>query len=855
MEKLLEKYNIPNEIKENFKKEAEDRRLTKDQMKKVLDKLKQEYEAAKIHPGEAIGIVTAESFGEPGTQMSTSADEKIIIKHNKKIKIVKIGKFIDKLMKNHRFMNINNADVSDLRNLNIYVPSLNKQEKIKWKKVMGCSRHKSPKKLLKLTTRSGREIIATDNHSFVIRKHNKITPIMGKTLNIGDRIPIMGYLPENCIDSINILDHTQLPAEAIIKNNKIQYKNYYVKPIPNNLKLNKKTGWFFGAYLSEGNATNGQTSISNMDDSFKLNINKFTKYIGLDYKEKYNTRGFALARDFIISSSLLSRFIKSVCNTGSKNKKIPEFAYSAKPEFVSTLLKGYFDGDGNISVSRKMIRVSSNSKELIDGIALLLTRFKIFSNKRKDKKGQYWLHIPYKYAELFQKHIDLDIPKKKKALQKLVEVAKQRNSISLDQTDMISGFDNLIYDLAKKIGIRTRYINNFTKRQKIGRTTLQRYIKKFKTLSLKNNININKELKILKTMFNSDVIWDEIKEIKYIKSSNKYVYDLTVPGLETFTTSEGIITHNTLNVFHFAGVAEVAVSLGLPRLIEIFDARKEIKTPMMEIYIQKPLNKDPNKVKKIAAQIKEIKLEELAESFVTNIAKLQIEVNLNKKHLREVGLTEEKLVQALNENLKASQTRLGTNKVIIKSKATENELIELYKLKEKAKKTYVHGIKGIKQVLPVKSQNEFMIITAGSNLKEVLQLKNIDAHKTTTNDLFEIQKVLGIEATRQAVINETLKVIQDQGLDVDIRHIMFISDMLTSTSAIKGITRSGITGEKESVLARASFETPVRHLISASLLGEEDQLNSVIENVMLNQPVPLGTGLPDLITKLKEKIK
>lgn len=314
-------------------------------------------------------------------------------------------------------------------------------------------------------------------------------------------------------------------------------------------------------------------------------------------------------------------------------------------------------------------------------------------------------------------------------------------------------------------------------------------------------------------------------------------------------------TQMVLRTFHFAGVTELAVSLGLPRLIEIFDARKEIKTPMMEIYIEKPYNKDPDRVKKIAAQIKEIKLEEFATSIVTNITKMQIEIELNKKRLREVGISDEKLVQALNENIKTAQARLGTDKIILKSKAKENEFKELYKLKEKARKTYVHGIKGIRQVSPVKSQNEFMILTAGSNLKEVLQIKDIDTEKTTTNDLFEIQKVLGVEAARQAVMNETLKVLHDQGLDVDIRHVMFIADMLTSTGTIKGITRSGITGGKESVLARASFETPVKHLITASLLGEEDKLNSVIENVMLNQPVPLGTGLPDLVTKLKEENK
>ena len=129
-------------------------------------------------------------------------------------------------------------------------------------------------------------------------------------------------------------------------------------------------------------------------------------------------------------------------------------------------------------------------------------------------------------------------------------------------------------------------------------------------------------------------------------------------------------------------------------------------------------------------------------------------------------------------------------------------------------------------------------------------MKDVDASRTTTNDIFEIFKVLGIEATRQAIINETSKIYEDQGLDVDVRHMMFMADIITNSGKIKGITRSGITSEKESVLARASFETPIKHIINASLVGEEDKLNSVIANVMLNQPVPLGTGLPDLVLKI-----
>jgi len=111
--------------------------------------------------------------------------------------------------------------------------------------------------------------------------------------------------------------------------------------------------------------------------------------------------------------------------------------------------------------------------------------------------------------------------------------------------------------------------------------------------------------------------------------------------------------------------------------------------------------------------------------------------------------------------------------------------------------------------------------------------------------------VLGIEAARQSIINEVFKVIETQGLNVDIRHIMLVADTMCITGQIKGITRYGIVGEKASVLARASFETPIKHIINAALIGEVDKLDSVVENVMLNQPVPVGTGLPGLITKFK----
>ncbi|MEK6826063.1 MAG: DNA-directed RNA polymerase subunit A'' [Nanoarchaeota archaeon] len=310
-------------------------------------------------------------------------------------------------------------------------------------------------------------------------------------------------------------------------------------------------------------------------------------------------------------------------------------------------------------------------------------------------------------------------------------------------------------------------------------------------------------------------------------------------------------TQMTLNVFHFAGVSEMSVSAGLPRLIEIFDARETIKTPMMNVYLDSPHNKDPVSVKKVAGLIKEVKLSDVASNFFINVQKSQVEVILNKRKMRQFSLNEKDVLSKVSKAFKDSNARLGVGKILLNIKNEGNYLVELYKLKEKTKDTIIAGVKGVKQVLPVKSGNEFMILTAGSNLKETFKISEVDAYRTTSNDVHEVKKVLGVEAARQTIINEALKVIGDQGIDVDIRHIMFIADVITNSGKIKGVTRSGITGEKESVLARASFETPIKHIVNASLIGEEDKLNSVIENVMLNQPVPLGTGLPDLVIKMK----
>lgn len=309
-------------------------------------------------------------------------------------------------------------------------------------------------------------------------------------------------------------------------------------------------------------------------------------------------------------------------------------------------------------------------------------------------------------------------------------------------------------------------------------------------------------------------------------------------------------TQMTLNTFHFAGVAEMNVTMGLPRIIEILDGRKEISTPTMEVYLKSPYNKSPD-VKKLALALKETKMGEIVQEFVINIVESRLDAILNEKKMKDIVITPAKLQGEIKKRIKGVVVKMeDSNTISFKLKGKEERnLNEIYKLKEKVKECYVKGIKGVVQVLPVKRKDEYIILTSGTNLAKVMELEFVDATRTTCNDIHEINEVLGIEAGRQAIIDEVVKVIEAQGLNVDIRHIMLASDTMCQSGKIKGITRYGVVSEKASVLARASFETPIKHVINAALMGEVDTLNSVVENVMLNQLVPVGTGLPGLLQK------
>ena len=304
-------------------------------------------------------------------------------------------------------------------------------------------------------------------------------------------------------------------------------------------------------------------------------------------------------------------------------------------------------------------------------------------------------------------------------------------------------------------------------------------------------------------------------------------------------------TQMTMRTFHYAGVTELNVTLGLPRLIEIVDARKDIATPTMDIYFTEERRNDEEFVRTLANQIGKSTINDVLSDFNLNYGTMEVEAVLDNKKIEEKRLDRDEINAIIEKTFK--KATINNNHIIVPSQKSDKsdskfEIRELRLLADKVRDLQISGIKGIGKVIIRKDDREWIIHTEGSNLKEILDMEGIDPVRTTTNNIHEIGEVLGIEAARQSIINEAQNTLSEQGLSVDVRHIMLVADIMTSEGVVKSIGRHGISGEKSSVLARAAFEETGKHLLNASIRGEVDDLTGIIENIIIGQPIPLGTG-------------
>jgi DNA-directed RNA polymerase subunit A" len=314
-------------------------------------------------------------------------------------------------------------------------------------------------------------------------------------------------------------------------------------------------------------------------------------------------------------------------------------------------------------------------------------------------------------------------------------------------------------------------------------------------------------------------------------------------------------TQMTMRTFHYAGVAEINVTLGLPRLIEIMDARKEPSTPTMTIHLRPEWARDRDKAREVSWQIEAAPLHEFGDITI-DMENMQVAVQLNvavcEKRKISPGTIMETGPRKIRERRHFRDFDFDANEkqaMITFLPKNRESYQNLFQLAEHVRNVIVQGIDDIERVVVRKEGEEYILYTEGSNLKDVFEVDGVDTTRTKTNNISEISEVLGIEAARNAIIAEALSTLGEQGILVDVRHIMLVADMMCMDGEVKQIGRHGIAGEKESVLSRAAFEVTVNHLLDAAVANEVDELNGVTENIIVGQPIQLGTGDVKLIAK------
>jgi DNA-directed RNA polymerase subunit A" len=364
-------------------------------------------------------------------------------------------------------------------------------------------------------------------------------------------------------------------------------------------------------------------------------------------------------------------------------------------------------------------------------------------------------------------------------------------------------------------------------------------------IKIKNDLK--KKLRAVRTKLNKEKL-DEILRQVVEKYEKAQVEPREAVGIVAAQSIGEPGTQMTMRTFHYAGVGAIYITLGLPRIIEIVDARKKLSTPTMKVKLEVEFASERNKAEEIAMEIEETHIRDIGK-IEAAIDDMSLWIVLNEKELerRYIKRVEvEEKIKDIGTDVLVEEVEGGKLRMQVKNKSYH----ELLRLEAKVSNTLVKGIEGIRRALVRRDPSgEYVLYTEGSALKKVLKIDGVDFKRTTTNNINEIFDVLGIEAARNAIVEEMVSTLDEQGLDVDPRHITLIADTMTMDGEVKQIGRHGIAGEKASVLSRAAFEVTVDNLLEAAMHGETDELKGVTENVIVGQPIKLGTGAIELIAR------
>jgi DNA-directed RNA polymerase II subunit RPB1 len=849
--------------------------------------------AAWAQPGEQVGIIAAQSIGEPATQMSAIASSFVIIEKHGSVYSGPIGTFIDDLLTNSKVKTLGpDSVVLDLEEP-MKIIGVSTNEKTSWREISQISRHPANGGLVEVHTRSGRKTTATLTHSFLKRSKEGIVPVLGSDLTVGMRIPVARYIP------------TMEKPLAIAKQGSTVFT------------LNKEFGWVCGIYLADGCLNGTHVNISKIAPIVETRLSAFAKKHGMQFSTLLYKGQYGPSKTNSLKSKDLKDFLKATFGEGSFTKGVGSLAYAAPLTFIQGIIGGFFDGDGNISVSKQLIRASSRSKTLLQGINRLLGYCSMFgvlgeeTSVRIPDAVQYTLTIPRKFARLYQNTIGFELPEKAKSLIDLVKYTEREDAHNTQEMiDKIPELGTAIATVGRLLGLpgQSRTYGRWAKKESIGRLTLETYMNTFRA-AVRGLDTVSSELAssmaALESALDADVLWDEIVNLVYLDDPKTFVYDFTVPGNDSFMVDDSILVHNTLNTFHLAGVAaKSGMTRGVPRLKELFKVTKAPKAKSLSIFLKPEFRENKEKAREVAQDLELTMLRDIVKSlalyydpsddatvieedkdllkfykfFETRtqgeepaFSRWMLRMEFNRDMMFNRNITMDDVAYVLNEKFSGAihmiYTDFNTEKLIMRFRIPENDkyleskddYVNFKKLQSNLlSMVVVRGVIGIKATSFSKYENrvelvdgnptkitEYTIDTDGSNFIEVMNHPAVDPTRLYTTHVHDILDIFGIEAARAILFSEIDSLFTDAG--VNYRHLGLLVDTMTRNGRLMSVDRYGINKNAIGPLAKASFEETEKILLRAALFGEMDPVTGVSSKIMTGQPIRGGTTFTHLL--------
>ena len=370
-------------------------------------------------------------------------------------------------------------------------------------------------------------------------------------------------------------------------------------------------------------------------------------------------------------------------------------------------------------------------------------------------------------------------------------------------------------------------------------------------------------------------------------------------------------TQLTLNTFHSAGTAKANATSGVPRINELLDATSNPKRPSNTVYMRQDTQTTQNEAIKLMQTIQRTTLRDITkrvklfydpyplstetvldedrellqayEAFSLDPQNacsaspwiLRLELNDLEMGARNImDLVQIQSALMADASLKIIECRhsdTAAKNLILRisfDPAAVKTPIQLRFLEDKLLDTKLTGVTGIGRVHMRSVKNEvvyqeatggyaqvdqYVLDVEGTNLYELAVVEGVDATRTFSNDIHEVNEVLGIEAARLCVYEEINEVFSSE--KVNFHHLAVLVDTMTFSGRIVPVNRFGMKKNETGVLAKSSFEETSKTMFEAATWADRDSMRGVSANIMFGQKPPCGTGFVDILvdeTKLPE---